>query len=639
MTTKFTNLGMAGLALAACTSCENADTKRDAKAPNVIIVFADDLGYGDLGCFGSENIQTPHLDQMANEGVKFTNFYVSQAVSGASRASLLTGCYSNRIGLLGAPNPFARHGINENETTIAELVKQKEYSTAIFGKWHLGHEKKFLPTNHGFDEYYGIPYSNDMWPNHPEKMGFPPLPMIEGTHMVDTITDQSMLTTQYTERAVDFIKKNHADPFLLYVAHSMPHVPLAVSDKFKGKSEQGLYGDVIMEIDWSVGEILGALKDHHIDDNTLVIFTSDNGPWLSYGNHAGTTGPLREGKGTAWDGGQRVPCIMWWPETIPAGSQCATPAMTIDLLPTIADLAQAELPERKIDGKTILPLIKGESDQSPHEAYYFYYGEKLNCVLKDDWKLHLPHGYRTLNGRDGGKDGQPALYDYVYTDTVLYNLKNDIGENTDLKDRYPEIVKDLAKHADSMRMILGDSDMQGSEIRKRGYIDGYTIDTIHIDHLAKDKNISLKNRFTPRYSGGGSKALVDGVLATSDFRDGHWQGYQQNDLIATIDLKKVNPISSVSFNYYEDKSAWIFPPQGIEIQASIDGRKFIDVKTVSKEDILTEKPFDKNEIRLSLNPINVRYIKIRVKNMGLCPKGHPGEGKPAWLFVDELYIR
>jgi len=294
--------------------------------PNVVIVFTDDQGYGDVGVFGAKGYETPNLDRMAAEGMKFTSFYSAQAVCSASRAALLTGCYPNRIGILGALGPRSKHGINAKETTIAELLKTRGYATAIYGKWHLGHHPKFLPTRHGFDDYFGLPYSNDMWPHHPTAGNrFPDLPMFKKEKIINpkvTPKDQRQLTTWYTERAVKFIEKNKDQPFFLYVPHSMPHVPLFVSDKFKGKSKQGAYGDVIMEIDWSVGQILKTLKKHKLDENTLVIYTSDNGPWLSYGDHAGTAGPLREGKGTTWDGGQREPTIMRWPGRIPAGKVC-----------------------------------------------------------------------------------------------------------------------------------------------------------------------------------------------------------------------------------------------------------------------------------------------------------------------------
>ena len=311
------------------------ENKGSSQAPNIIIIMTDDQGYADVGKFGAKGFSTPHLDRMADEGLRFTNWYVPQAVCGASRAGLLTGCYPNRINMLGAPGPSSRGGIADGEVLISEMLKDRGYSTALFGKWHLGHLRKFLPLQHGFDEYYGLPFSNDMWPYHPgvrhlsmEKRlkRWPHLPMIEGNEIVNkevSPEDQVGLTTSYTEKAVDFIARNRTKPFFLYVAHSMPHVPLFVSEKFKGKSEQGLYGDVIMEIDWSVGQILETLRKHQLDQNTLVIFTSDNGPWLSYGNHAGSAKPLREGKATMFDGGCRVPTVMWWPGRIPAGKECS----------------------------------------------------------------------------------------------------------------------------------------------------------------------------------------------------------------------------------------------------------------------------------------------------------------------------
>jgi len=270
--------------------------------PNVIIIFTDDQGYQDVGCYGSPDIQTPYLDKMAKEGLRLTDFYAAQAVCSASRAAMLTGCYPNRLGIHGALMPNSTKGLNLSETTIAEMLKDEGYRTAIFGKWHLGDHPDFMPNNHGFDEFYGIPYSNDMWPLHPQQgpiFNFPPLPLFENQTVVDTLTDQASLTTRLTEKSVEFIAKNKDNPFFLYLAHPQPHVPLYVSDKFKGKSSRGLYGDVIMEIDWSVGQILAALNAHNLSENTLVIFTSDNGPWLNYGEHAGSARPLREGKGTA----------------------------------------------------------------------------------------------------------------------------------------------------------------------------------------------------------------------------------------------------------------------------------------------------------------------------------------------------
>jgi arylsulfatase A-like enzyme len=399
-----------GVALVAACPGALAAQQKTGRPPNVIIVYVDDLGYGDLGCFGNQKIKTPHLDRMANQGIRFTSFYVAQAVCSASRAALLTGKYSNRTGILGALGPAAKIGLGKNHTTIAEMLKARGYHTAIIGKWHLGHLPEFLPTKRGFDEYYGLPYSNDMWPRHPTTK-FPDLPLMEGDRIIAINPDQSKLTTDYTERALQFIKKNKDRPFFLYLAHSMPHVPLFVSERFQGKSDQGLYGDVVMELDWSVGQILATLEQLGIDDDTLVIFTSDNGPWLSYGNHGGSAGVLREGKGTAWEGGVRVPFIARWPGRIPAGKTQGEPAMTIDLLPTLARCTGAKLPAGKLDGKDIGALLLGEAGaRSPHEAYYFYWNNELQGVRSGPWKLYFPHTYRTLAGSKAGNDGQPGPY-------------------------------------------------------------------------------------------------------------------------------------------------------------------------------------------------------------------------------------
>ncbi len=444
------SLGMGAAVFALpCLAC----SKKSSRLPNIVIIFADDQGYADVGIFGAKGFTTPNLDKMASEGIRFTDFYASQAVCSASRASLLTGCYSNRVGILGALSHRHEHGISDDEMTFAELVKQKGYATGIFGKWHLGHHPQFLPTRHGFDEYFGLPYSNDMWPFHPEHPdAYPDLPLIDQEEVVEVNPDMNTLTTRYTERAVQFIEKNKDNPFLLYVPHSMPHVPLGVSDKFNGKSEQGMYGDVIMEIDWSVGQILDTLKKHDLDENTLVIYTSDNGPWVSYGDHAGSAGPLREAKGTSWDGGQREPAIMRWPAKIPAGAVCGEPAMTIDILPTIARLIDGQLPDHKIDGLDIWPLMSGESGAiSPHEYLIFYYGPQLQGIRSGDWKLHFPHKYRTLNGRLGGTGGIPVKYDQAETRLALYNLKKDIGEKNNVADQHPDIVAKLTKMAEDFK--------------------------------------------------------------------------------------------------------------------------------------------------------------------------------------------
>jgi len=459
--------------------------------PNIILILTDDQGYGDLASYGATEFSTPYLDQMAAEGMRFTNFYAAQAVCSASRAAILTGCYPNRIGLTGALFPTSEIGLNSKEVTIAEMLQDKGYVTGIFGKWHLGHLKPFLPLQHGFDEYFGLPYSNDMWPvdfegnpvvtssKTPWKSKFPVLPLIEGNEKIGeikTLEDQSMLVTQYTNRALNFIKKNQDQPFFLYLPHSMPHVPLGVSKKFKGKSKQGMYGDVIMEIDWSVGQILKSLKKHN--KNTLVIFTSDNGPWLNFGNHAGSTGGLREGKGTSFEGGQRVPCIMRWPEIIPKGTVNNKLATTLDIFSTVATITGAILPNHKIDGINILPLLKGDKDANPRKGFYYYYRKNnLEAVRKEHWKLVFPHPHISYKNVLPGNDGRPGSYARDTATFSLYNLRRDPGEVYDVKELYPEKVKELEQFAEIAREDLGDDLQQrkGKNVRESGKIDNESL--------------------------------------------------------------------------------------------------------------------------------------------------------------------
>ena len=468
---------LASFALLLLSNCSQSKSK-DLTRPNVVLIFIDDMGYGDIGPYGSIDYETPNLDKMATEGMRFTNFYAAQAVCSASRAGLLTGCYPNRIGISGALMPWAKIGISDEEMTIAQLLKQKGYVTGMAGKWHLGDKLPFLPLQHGFDEFLGLPYSNDMWPvdydgkpiteksERPWKARYPPLPLIDGNEKIreiNTLDDQGDLTTIYTERAVDFIKRNKDKPFFFYLAHSMVHVPLGVSDKFKGKSKQGMYGDVVMEVDWSVGQVLKALKDNGIEDNTIVIFTSDNGPWLNFGNHAGSTGGLREGKGASWEGGQREPCIVKWPGVVPEGAICNKLSATIDVLPTLAAITGAKLPDHKIDGVNILSLWKGEKDANPRDhLLYYYHRNSLECVRKGNWKLILPHKYRSYEGFLPGNDGFPGPTGIDSCGLELYNLRRDPGEHYNVIELYPDVVADIMKLVNEARDDLGD-DLTGHE--------------------------------------------------------------------------------------------------------------------------------------------------------------------------------
>ncbi|MCJ7679716.1 MAG: sulfatase [Candidatus Aminicenantes bacterium] len=396
---------------------------------------------------------TPHVRQLAREGCCFQQFYVPQAVCSASRASLLTGCYPGRTKVFSALPPQAR-GLDPQFATMGEVLKARGYNTAVFGKWHLGDQPETRPLARGFDENCGLMYSNDMWKNHPgnpEYWGQWPLQFWEnGAVTINPVTkdDQPMLTTWYTEHAVDFIKRNRDNPFFLYVPHSMPHVPIYCSEKFKGKSGHGLYADVMMEIDWSVGRIMEALKSNGLEKNTLVIFSSDNGPWISYGNHAGTT-PYREAKGTSFDGGVRSACIIKYPLKIKQETVSEKTFCSIDILPTVCHLTGAELPTNVIDGKNVWDLIAGKpGSTNPHDYYAFSTNSNFEGLISADgrWKLHLPHTYGTLV--QAGRDGLPGSHKRESIELSLYDMKNDPYEKVNVIEQYPQIAAQLMEFAD-----------------------------------------------------------------------------------------------------------------------------------------------------------------------------------------------
>ena len=436
-------------------SCE-----KNNNSPNIVFILADDLGYGDLSSYGSETIETINIDKLAENGVKLTSYYAAQPVCSASRAAILTGVYPNRIGIYNAFGPTSDSGISHNEYTLAEMLKDNGYKTGIFGKWHLGSKKEFFPTNHGFDEFYGILYSNDMWRWHPEyPEGYPQdLLLYRNENALKEIIDQSNLTKDITSESINFIEKNKDRPFFLYIAHPQPHVPLFVSKDFENITGNGLYADVITEIDYSVGRILDKLEESGLTENTIVVFTSDNGPWLSYGNHSGSSGIYREGKGTTWEGGVRVPSIIKFPNGLKP-NEIDEPLMAIDWMPTFAGITDSKLSKYKIDGKDIWPLLSGRESKSPHEKLYFYYRvNELHSIRMNNWKIQFSRTYRSLNGKEGGKDGIPVKYDMnLLEKNELYNLKNDPKEIDNVYDQFPEIVKKMEKLADEARFDLGDN--------------------------------------------------------------------------------------------------------------------------------------------------------------------------------------
>ena len=436
---KAAGVGAASIALGGCGKSIFAGGEEGGNSkPNVVIIFTDDQGYQDVGCFGSPLIKTPNLDRMCAEGRKFTDFYVAGPVCSPSRAALMTGCYPLRVGIPKVLFPADVIGLNPAEVTIADVLKEQGYATACVGKWHLGHHKEFLPTRQGFDYYFGIPYSNDMRPENPEawarQQKYPPLPIVENEETIEANPDQRYLTRRYTAKAVEFIGANKDQPFFLYLPHTMPHIPLYASEDFAGKSARGLYGDVIEEIDWSVGEILKTLKEAGVDEKTFVLFTSDNGPWLVQKEDGGSALPLRNGKGTTYEGGMREPCIMRWPGRIPAGTVCGEMCGTIDMLPTIAGLAGGKVPaDRVIDGRDIWALISGKAGaKTPHDEFFYYNTNRLEAVRSGKWKLRKA------------------------PDAELYDLEGDISESKNVAAEHPELVEKLSErmrqfHAELMQ--------------------------------------------------------------------------------------------------------------------------------------------------------------------------------------------
>lgn len=445
-----------------------------SRPPNVVVIFCDDLGFGDLSCYGNKAYKTPHLDRMAKEGVRFTNFYVASPACSPSRAALMTGCYPARVSVPEVLGPDSKTGLNPQEVNIASMLKPLGYATACVGKWHLG-VKNLMPTHQGFDSFYGLPYSHDMWPVNGK--AWPPLWLHKNdtpVEEIDNLEKQSHLTEKYTRAAIEFIRANKAQPFFLYMPHTMPHVPLAASKAFLGKSGAGLYGDVVQEIDWSVGEILKTLRQSGVDENTLVFFSSDNGPWRPYGNHAGSTGGLREGKGTTFEAGFREPGIFRWPGKIPRGKVIDEVASTMDILPTIAALTGAKLPANKIDGHDIRPLIYGQARaKTPWSCYYYMWPDQLQAVRSGSWKLHVPHKHRHQT-EPAGEDGKSAGEETREIGLSLFDLSTDPAETTNVADQHPDVVRRLMELIDAGRRDLGDTitKTRGEGVRPPGKVEG-----------------------------------------------------------------------------------------------------------------------------------------------------------------------
>ena len=444
-------------------------TAQAALKPNFVLILADDLGYGDIGPFGSVKNRTPNLDRMAKEGMRLTSFY-GAPVCTPSRAQILTGCYAKRVSLPEVIFPAATVGLSSNEHCVAELLKQQGYATMAIGKWHVGDHPDFLPTRHGFDQYFGLPYSNDMGgPTNlttAVRQRRPPLPLVQNDQVIETVTPdgQNRLTERYTEEAVKFIRANKDGPFFLYLPHTAVHVPIHPGDKFRGKSANGRYGDWVEEVDWSVGRVLDTLRELGLSDRTLVFFTSDNGPWLTQGTDGGIAGPLRGGKGGTYEGGVREPTVAWWPGKVPAGSSLDAVAANYDFLPTFVKLAGGTVPsDHPIDGRDLSPLLLGQSKESPHEAHYYFAGNTLQAVRSGPWKFAI-----TRQNEARGPAVAAANAAQPFTPT-LYNLDTDIGERHDLAAEHPEVVQRLQGLIAKMDADLGITKL-GPGVRSPGRI-------------------------------------------------------------------------------------------------------------------------------------------------------------------------
>ena len=440
--------------------------------PNFIFILADDMGYGDIGPFGSDKNRTPNLDRMAREGMKLTSFYAAPVCT-PSRAQILTGCYAKRVSLPDVIRPRSRIGLNTNEHTIASLLKALGYATMAVGKWHVGDDPAFLPTRHGFDHYLGLPYSNDMGGEEPGKdtdkwkKHVPPLPLVRDEEVIETLKpqDQDKLTALYTDTAVKFIRQNKQRPFFLYLPHTAVHVPLHPGAKFRGQSANGLYGDWVEEVDWCVGQVMATVRELGLEDRTLIVFSSDNGPWLAKGKDAGTAGPLRGGKGGTYEGGVREPTIAWWPGKVAAGSVCDAVAANFDLLPTFIKLAGGTVPsDHKIDGKDIAPLLLGQSTQSPHEAHFYFASTLLQAVRSGPWKLAIVPQYEGFGAHTND------IPDLTKPLPRLYNLDQDIGERHDVAGENPEIVQRLMGYIREMNQDLGVAQKNGPGVREPGHV-------------------------------------------------------------------------------------------------------------------------------------------------------------------------
>lgn len=592
-------------------ACQNENSGEAQAPPNFIILFADDLGYGDLGVYGNDSIRTPHLDRLAAEGIRFTDFYSASPACTASRYALLTGRYPAFSGLSWVLNPDSFRGIHPQEQTIAERLKDAGYATACFGKWHLGTtDTSFLPLQNGFDEYLGLPYSNDMIPPKWQDIA-----LLEGNDTLEMNPDQTLLRQRYTERAIDFIDRHQDEPFFLYLPYAMPHVPLHPGPEFAGRSPRGPYGDVVEEIDWSVGAIRQALEERGLAENTLLIFTSDNGPWITKGRRSGSAGPLRDGKGSTWEGGMREPAIAWWPGTIRTGAVSNFPVSTLDLYPTLLHFAGLPLETNyPADGQDISSLLQ-KTDSLPAQRPFFYHGpgNRLQAVRNGKWKLHIVTNSQT--GKQYFEEAPPLLFDLVA----------DPGETDNLASENPAVVHELLSLIEGHQTRLDTTADYFLAARR----------ALYEEHIGVGEKLTMNPSPEPRY--GDPAVLVDGLPGDpGDLQT--FAGVQGTDFQCTLDLGETLMAEKLRINFLHLPGRWIFLPQEVEFLISLDGRSYKSRGTLNpyqswKEVVPTLVPYE-----VQMRAQAVRYVKIIAKNRRMGPAGHQSAGQPVWVMGDEVWV-
>lgn len=591
--------------LISCSTSEQKNSK-----PNIILFFCDDLGYGDLGVYGHPTIKTPNLDRMAAQGLKFTNFYSGSPACTASRYALLTGRYPIRSGFPWVLYPNSSRGIHPNEWTLAEGLKAGGYATGCFGKWHLGTTKKeYLPLQNGFDEYLGLPYSNDMIPPiHPE------IALMDGNDTLELSPDQMTLTRRYTERAIEFIQKKKGAPFFVYLPYAMPHLPLHPGAEFVGKSKRGTYGDVVEEIDWSVGEIWKKVEELGMAENTLLVFTSDNGPWIIKNEKGGSSGLFRDGKGSTWEGGMRVPAIAYWKGKIEEGSVCQYPSSTLDLYHSFLKISGQSLPENIVDGKDVSDWLSGGmTDAEAAEKPYFFYGpRKLHAVRKGAWKLHIHTSSQTRKDYFEGKL------------PLLFNIEIDPSEQYELSESHPEIVKDLMNEIEAHLKNVEDNPNFFEQERLKQ----------KINHFAVGKSVEFLSPLSQKYNS--PTALTDGVKESADFYS-YLPGIQEKDFEFVIDLEEEKTLKKIEIGFIQLVNNWIFLPEYVDFFISANGTNWEKMGTQTHEIELKEAQTVKYFTQ-EIPEKEARFIKVIAKNIGKCPEWHTGANQGAWLFSDEVLV-